>query len=329
MANYTNQTNIPLSVAVWLATDTYQYPPDDGKKYISATGLLKSVRQLVLQDRIPQGHSRTEDITSRVASRFGTAVHDGIEHAWVNNYKAAMEGLGYPQAVIDKVRVNPEDPDEPNIIPVYMEQRFYKEMDNDWVVTGQFDFVGDGRLEDFKTTSTFTWTNGTKDEDYIQQGSIYRWGRSDIITQDTMAIQFFFKDWQAFKAGDPKYPPSMMVEKTYKLKSLPETDAFIKRKLFQVDLHKNTPEPDLPECNDKELWRGKTVWKYYKNKDKVGGRATKNYDTPQEANLRFVQDGSIGIVVEKKSEPTACKYCPAFGICSQGQKYINSGELKL
>ncbi len=329
MSQYTNETGVPLSVAVWLATDTYQYPPDDGKKYISATGLLKSVRQSILTKRIPAGGGRREDVMSKVASRFGTAVHDSIEMSWVNNYQQAMLNLGYPQKVVDKVRVNP-DPSEEGIIPVYMEQRFHKEV-GDWIVSGQFDFVGDGRLEDFKSTGTFTWTNGTKDQDYIDQGSIYRWGRSDIITQDVMAIQFFFKDWQAFKAKDPKYPSQMLMEKTYTLRSVEETDSWIKQKLFQIDLHENTPEPQLPECNDKELWRGKATWKYYKDPGKAasGGRATKNFDTPQEANLRFVQDGSVGIVVEKKPEPTACKYCPAIGICSQAQNYIKTGELKL
>lgn len=328
MAKYTNNTGIPLSVGVWLATDTYQYPPDDGKKYISATGLLKSVRQNVLSKRIPKGGERQEDIVSKVASRFGTAIHDSIEMSWVNNYKNAMTSLGYPQAVVDRVRVNPTDPDEEGIIPVYMEQRFHKEV-GDWIVSGQFDFVGDGRLEDFKSTGTFTWTKGNKDQDYIDQGSIYRWGRPDIITQDVLAIQFFFKDWQAFKAKDPKYPPSMLVEKTYKLRDIADTDAWIKQKLFQIDMYENAPEPDIPYCTDKELWRDPPVWKYYKDPTKTEGRATKNFDNPQEANLRFVQDGSVGIVIQRNSEPKACKYCPAVNICSQAKHFIDTGELKL
>lgn len=327
MAKYTNNTGIPLSVGVWLATDTYQYPPDDGKKYISATGLMKSVRQLILSKRIPKGAERKDDLANMVASRFGTAIHDSIEMSWVHNHKNAMESMGYPTQVIDRVRVNPTDPDEPGIIPVYMEQRFHKQV-GDWIVSGQFDFVGDGRLEDFKSTSTFTWTNGTKDQDYIDQGSIYRWGRPDIITQDILAIQFFFKDWQAFKAKDPKYPPAMLVEKTYTLRDISDTQSWIQQKLFQLDIHENTLEANLPECTDKELWRGEAKWKYYKDPNKRS-RATKNFDTPQEANLRFVQDGSVGIVVEQKPEPRACKYCAAIGICSQAQSYIKTGELKL
>lgn len=75
---YTNSSGIPLSVGVWLATDTYQYPPDDGKKYISATTLLKSTRQIILSNRIPKGAEATVDIASKVASRYGTAIHDSM-----------------------------------------------------------------------------------------------------------------------------------------------------------------------------------------------------------------------------------------------------------
>jgi hypothetical protein len=328
MPKYTNKVGLPLSVSVWLATDNYQHPPDDGKKYISATGLLKSVRQIILSNRVPQGTATAEDIINRLPSRLGTSIHDSIERSWLENYKQSMLDLGYQQSVIDKIRVNPENPDEPGIIPVYMEQRFYKEL-NGWIISGQYDFVGDGRLEDFKSTGTYTWVNGTKDQDYIDQGSIYRWGTPDIITQDVMAIQFLFKDWMPFKASDPKYPSQAIMEKQYPLKTVEETEQWISKKLFQLDLHADTPEASLPLCTDKELWRSEPTYKYYKDPTKTTGRSTKNFDSLAEANLRFVQDGSKGVVVEKKSEPRACKYCPAVSICSQAQQFIKNGELEL
>lgn len=331
MSKYTNNTNLPLSIAVWLATDNYQYPPNDGKKYISATGLMKSLRQIILGQRLPKGENeKINDISSQIASRFGTALHDSIEKAWEENQINAMKSLGYPDKVVNRVRVNPTDLSEPNIIPVYMEQRFHKEI-NGWNVSGQFDFVGDGKLEDFKSTGTFTWVNNTKDEDYIQQGSIYRWGRPDIITKDIMSIQFIFKDWMKFKVSDPKYPPAMIVQKEYRLKSIEETDRFIKNKLKFIDDNVDTLESELPQCTPKELWQGKPTYKYYKDKVKAatkGSRSTKNFDTPQEANLRFVQDGSVGIVIPTVPEPVACRFCPVLHICSQGQGYIKSGALK-
>lgn len=328
MSKYKNEKGLDLSIAVWLATDTYQHPPEDGKKHISATGLLKSTRQHILSKRMPKGEgSIAEEISKKTKSKLGTAVHDSVEWSWINNYKQAMTDLGKPKRLIDKIRINPEDPNEPNIVPIYMEQRFNIEV-NGWVVSGQFDFVGDGKLEDYKTTGTYTWVNNTKSEDYIAQGSIYRWGRQDIITKDVMAIQYIFTDWQAFKATDPKYPQNDIMSKDYPLKSVAETDRFIKSKLAELDKYEDVPEPQLPLCNKKELWQGNPQYKYYKNPDKRL-KATKNFDSPQEANLRFVQDGSIGIIIPTVPEPVACKYCPALEICSQGQGYIKSGALKI
>ena len=330
MKQYTNDRNIPLSVAVYLATDNYQDPPDDGKKYISATTLLKSTRQIILAGRVDgTQYAKPVDISHMSAARGGTALHDAIENAWVNNYQTAMKSLGYPEKVIEKVILNPDPKDvKPGQIPVYMEQRFYKEL-GDWNVTGQFDFCGDGRLEDFKQTGTFTYQYGVKDEDYMMQGSIYKWGLPEIITKDTMAIQFFFKDWSPRSVKQNNYPPADMVEKEFPLKDTQWTENWIRNKLSQIDMYQDMPESALPECNDKELWRGNTVWKYYKDPSKVGGRSTKNFDTPQEANLRAVQDGSVGIVIENRSPPRACNYCAGAGMCSQRQKYIQSGELKV
>lgn len=45
---YTNTTNIPLPLAVFLATDDYDYQPDT----ISVTTLLKPIKQIILGRRL-------------------------------------------------------------------------------------------------------------------------------------------------------------------------------------------------------------------------------------------------------------------------------------
>jgi len=40
-------------------------------------------------------------------------------------------------------------------------------------------------------------------------------------------------------------------------------------------------------------------------------------------------DGGVGIVVEKPGQVLACKYCPAFPICSQKDELIADGSLQL
>lgn len=322
-ASYTNRANMPLSLAVWLTNDNYDH--DDRSNHISATSLLKPIRQLVLAMRVPQ-EDNVPDISAMIPSRMGSAIHDGIERSWVDKYKEGLAALGLPPKVIDRVLVNPTSEElTEDCIPVYLEQRSEKEVDG-FIISGKFDFIGEGRVEDFKTTSVYTYINKSNDDKYIMQGSIYRWLNPDIITRDEMAIQFIFTDWQGHRAKvEPKYPDSRHQEYVLPLKSLAETEFYIRTKIAEIKQYINAPEEVIPECTDDDLWRKQTVWKYYKKPG--ASRSTKNYDNPHEANARAAMEG--GVVVEVPGEIVACKYCDAFTVCTQKDRYLQTGELKL
>lgn len=321
MQTYVNSSAVPLSVAVYLATDHYDYIPDT----ISATSLIKPLRQRVLAARVPTEMAQT-DVVSLVKSRIGTSIHDGVEKAWNFHYREAMTRLGYPQSVIDRIVVNPEGPLAPDAIPVYMEKRSFRSIMG-YTISGKFDFVAEGRVEDFKSTSTFTWTNQTKNEDYQLQGSIYRWLNPAIITRDVMAIQFFFTDWVAYRAKSEKsYPQRQTEQLIIPLLSLEETEDYIVGKLRQFEHHKSAHEQDLPLCTDKELWRKDPTYKYYKS-GTVTARSTKNFDTAREAHEFKEKNGGVGLIVEKPGGVKACLYCPAFPICTQKDALIADGSL--
>ena len=321
---YANVGEVPLSIAVFLASDFY----DHDSNTISATALIKPIRQIILSDRVPEGEGIV-DLVQMTASRMGSAIHDAIERAWKDNYQVALAALGYPKKIIERVRINPEPAElTPDIIPIYLEQRAKKQVGK-FLVSGKFDFIGDGRVEDFKTTSAYTAMRGTNDEKYIWQGSIYRWLNPQKITKDSMAIQFLFTDWSKAKAtADPKYPQKRIQQKILPLKSLAETDLFVKNKLAQVEKLWDAPEDSLPMCSDEDLWRSDPVFKYYKNPEKTA-RSTKNFDSLQEAMIRKAEDGGNGLVKEVPGQVTACKYCPAFSVCSQKDALIASGDLIL
>lgn len=326
MQRYTNSAGVPLSLAVYLATDSYDYAQDPNT--ISATSLLKPLKQLILSARVPQELSLTE-VAALVQSRMGQSIHDGIERSWLNGYREAMAALGYPQRIIDRVLVNPE-PHQlfDGCFPVYLEKRSSRQIAGR-TVTGKFDFLAEGRLEDFKSTGVYTWMNNTKDEHYRQQGSIYRWLNPEIVTQDHMTIQFLFTDWSASQArSDPKYPQARTLQKHYQLMSLAETEHFIVSKLRLLDLYWDAPESAIPPCSDEELWRSEPVWKYYRKADATG-KSTKNFDNKQEAYLRKAQDGNTGKVVEFPGKAKACRYCSAFPVCQQAQALQAAGDLDL
>lgn len=327
---FTNNTGISLPVAVWLAHDDYDHRNEE--RYISATSLLKPTRQLILAGRANKAGTSIPDIAGEVSAAMGQSFHSGIERAWhPEHYKTNLRKLGYPARVIDLVRINPtaeELAENPDILPVYIEQRAVRELDG-YLIGGKYDMVIEGRLQDFKSTSTFTYKNQTNVHKYCQQGSIYRWLNPEKITDDYIYIQYIFTDWSAnFAKSDPKYPRSRVLEFPVRLMSIGETEQFIRSKLRDLSRLQDTPEKELPLCSADELWRSDPVFKYYKDPTKTG-RSTKNFDSLHEANLHLANQGGVGIVRSVPGEVKACRYCPAFALCSQKDDLIASGDLKI
>lgn len=320
----TNLSNLPMSLAVWLARDEYDHNKADNT--LSATSLLKPTKSILLGSLC---ESETDiDVVDLVASRMGTAIHTAIEQSWLSgDIQETLTLLGYPNWLTKAVKVNPDPATvTEDDLPIYMEIRKDKEIDG-YTITGKFDFICNGQLEDFKSTSTYTWINQTNKDKYIQQGSIYRWLNPDLVTNDVMRINYIFTDWSAAKAKQSKdYPATKVLSQEYPLMSLFDTELFIKAKLAELTRYAGLPQEDMPECTSEELWERPSQFKYYKNPSNKT-RSTKNFETYWEAHQRFMEDGSIGEVVEVKGEVVFCKYCPAVNNCKQAQKYIEEGRL--
>jgi hypothetical protein len=322
---FANVSEVPLALAVFLATDSYDH--DHDPLTISATTLLKPLRQIILPSRIPPGDGLV-NLADMMSSRMGSAIHDGIEKAWTANHRPAMQALGYPEHVIDRVKVNPTAEElTDDCLPVYLEQRLTRSLGR-WKVTGKFDFVGEGRVQDFKTTSVWTYKNQVNNSKYAQQGSIYRWLDPKLIHQDDMDIHYMFTDWKGgMVKTDPGYPPRRFHKQSFNLMSLGETEAFIRQKIAAIETNWDLPEEDIPQCDDEELWRSEPQFKYYKGGDTSAKRSTKNFDTRQEAVIFMSAAGGVGAIKEVPGQVMACKYCPAFAICSQKDQLIASGDL--
>lgn len=317
MPQITNVTGIDLPLAVWLASDDYDFRQDGHS--ISVTSLLKPVRQILLREQLTRQVAETPDVADFIASRLGHSIHDGIERAWKHHHEAALLKLGIPPKVVSKVKINP-DTVEDGDIPVWLEQRGTRSI-RGYNISGKFDMVLEGCLRDFKSTSVYSYIKGNKDEDYKLQGSLYRWIHHDKVTADHMFIQFIFTDWQKSMAkSNPDYPQQRVLNHRIELLSLKETENWVNRKLDELEKYADRSEKELPHCTDAELWRGETVYKYFSNPAKIDGRATKNFSDLNEAN-RFAAEKGKGIIITVPGQVKACGYCPVFPICTQKDQY--------
>jgi hypothetical protein len=321
-----NVTNIPLPLAVWLAGDGYDFKRGT-RKAISATSLLKGVRKILLEERLREEDKLEVDISQLIASRLGHTIHDGIEKAWTQDYANAMKALGYPETMIERIRINPEPYElraRNDIIPVYLEQRTEKDFMG-YAITGKFDMVLDGVLHDFKSTSTFAAVHGSKDEDYRLQGSIYRWLNQDKVTADHMVINFIFTDWSKAEARRrPDYPQQRVMPHPLPLYSIPEIENWMRNKIRALEAAADLPEDQIPHCTEEELWRSDPVFKYFSDPAKAldpNARSTKNSPTMLEAQQYMASKGGKGVIVEVPGKVKACNYCSAFPICGQKDLY--------
>lgn len=325
---YTNNSGISLSLAVWLANDEYE--AYEATNTISVTTIIKSIKQIILGMRVSPVTDPV-DVQSMLASKIGVAIHNNIELAWGGEYRFLLKELGYPEQVIKRIRINPTKENlinEPDIVPIYIEQRADKIIAG-VNISGKFDFVIEGEVEDFKTTSTYTWVHKTGDKKNALQGSIYRWLNQDKITSDFVSIQYIFKDWKAgMVVQDPKYPKRAVMTDKLPLLSIADTEAYLIKKINEVKSLLEKPESAMNDCTPEDLWQKPAVFKYYKDPTKTT-RSTKNFDSQHLASLRLLKDGRVGIVKEIAGKVIACKYCNASSVCKQKDKYILNGTLTM
>lgn len=317
----TNKTDVPLALAVGVLADSYDYINDP--KYLSTTTLLKPVKQVILARRM---ENQVEDLADKVNTFIGSAVHSALEHGWENKESrdASLKKLGYKQEVIDSIVINPETPDD-SVIAVYVEPpRRFKEV-NGITIGGRPDLILDGRLHDYKTTSTFKWTKGDF-EDYILQLSIYRWLYEDLVDHENASICFVFKDWKSTQAeNNPNYPDSPLKELEISLMSLEETKQYIESRTSTYNKYIEAPEAELPRCTSEELWVDPPKYKYYSNPAKTDGRSSKNFTNQSDAQEYVAQKGK-GIIITEYGKPKRCAYCPAYDICQQRREYFPEEE---
>lgn len=305
---FTNNFKLHPSVAVWCVNSDYDLIPSDN--VISATSLFKPTRQIILSKRIP---SVTMDVMDTFKANRGSAIHSAIEHSWLHNYKTNLTKLGYPQEFIDRVKINPTEPNKDNV-NVYIETRFSKKVLN-WTVSGKVDMVFNGSLIDFKTTSTYTFINKTKVKDYILQGSIYRFLAPEVITSDTITINYIFTDYLSYNKGNPNYPECEIVTESYRLLPYEDTEKYIIAKLAQIDACKDLDDEFLPLCTDEELWKEKDTWKYFPKEDSV--KCSKRFDSEFEAKQYLASKNGKGYLKLVRGKPRRCTYCPCAPICNQ------------
>lgn len=306
----TNYANLPAPLAVWCLHNDYD--ADSRENLISTTSLLKPTRQILL-GRKYKDNTKEIEVGNLIASSMGSSIHNGIEQSWLNKESTinSLNSLGYmnSEAIYDEV---------------IFERRSELEI-NGYIISGKFDLVFSGRVCDIKTTSTWTYIYGSKDDDYVKQMSIYRLLNPELIKSDKAYIFYIFTDWSSTKAKqDSSYPQSQVISKEYTLMSVEDTRKFVEDKLSEVNKHEVSDT--LPLCSNDDLWIEPTIYKFYKDSTKLS-RATKNFEDKDEA-YDMLKSNPKGTVIEYAGSAKRCNYCNYSHVCSQYDDLKLKGLIK-
>lgn len=307
---YSNKRQVPLTMAVWLARDTY----DKNPTYISGSQLAMSDRQIVLSYRTDP----VEDLADLFWARMGNAINEGIDQAWLaEDLMGRIRAAGFSPAA--DYEVNPVTPTDGKI-QVYIQKRYNEAHPrfSGQILSGAPDIILGGRLIDYKSVTTFGFEKKVSD-DYMWQLTTYRYLARDLIWDDTATIQFIIKDWSRTRAEkDPEYPQSPFPTMLVRIGTPEECLERIVTRLARLKELMSADQSEIPLCTDDELWLDPPKYAYYKNPLALpSARSTKNFDTMGEAQVYMVQVGNVGRIDTRKGEPKACDYCKAATICNQ------------
>lgn len=326
-------------VNLWLNNDNYlkSYKMFDklnipSDKLISATTLLNPPKVLALQKKF--GSNKNESIYNYFPTTLGTAVHTSFEKLLkkkeINKLINNLNILHDYRNIVVNPRVK-KDLDLNTEIPVYLEKRHYRKLNN-YYITGQIDLLVDGVYWDIKTSTAFSYKYGVNTERYKLQGSIYRWIFQKLKIFDNninyMNIIYIIKDWQKSKVDQPNYPQQPIFFHKVYLYSLEETQQIIEDKLnvFKKNisqLNVDDKQEYISQCSDEELWI-KNTYKVYKDQNAYheNKRCKKAFDNLEEAQqYNYEINGYLALI---KSPPRACEYCSVSSFCQQYNSLRNN-----
>ena len=262
---------------------------------ISVTELIDSPRIHTLKER-HKDHIE-EDISGRVMSLLGTAVHTVLEQGAPANCT--------------------------------VEERLFTMIDG-VKVSGQIDLQspsGDGILiSDYKTTSVFAVrANPEGKAEWQQQLNIYRRLAEDngkIV--NGLEVVVVIRDWSATAADRSRdYPRAPILRIPIEMWEHDYLDRYIKER---IDDHRSNPER---ECSPEERWERGTKWAVYKHNKNgtIPNRAHRVFDTEVEAQeLMFQLDGHASIKFRQGQSIRCEYYCPASNFCSQWKEIQENND---
>jgi hypothetical protein len=284
----TNKFNIPETFVNIMRRPTY----NKGKANLSVTQLINSPKIVALTNKFD--NELESDVSERVWSIFGSAIHQVLEHGKDKNH--------------------------------LIEERLQTELDG-YVISGAIDLqiIHDYvsvSIRDYKTTSV--WAVMNEKREWEEQLNIYAWLVEVVkkLTVKDIGIVAIIRDWNRRDAATREgYPEAPIKELPIKLWSFEEREAFVKARIHEhaVCEFAMDTEDKLPDCTPSEMWEKPTVYALTK---KGNVRAKSLHETPELAQAALEAAGKDYEVIVRPGERTRCaNFCQVSAYCQQWRDF--------
>ncbi len=287
----TNKYGLPQPVVTALTRSEYSR----GESNRSITQIIDAPRVRILKQ---EHHDElTEDVSEKLWAVLGTGVHKMFENTADDSY--------------------------------ITEERLFVEVDG-WVISGAIDLQkieNDGAIiSDYKTTSVWSVIFGKVEWEFQLNCYAALVRKSKGIKVKSLKVIAMMRDWKASEAEFKQdYPKAPILEIDIPMWSDEEQDAYLdgRVKLHQSAEFERLTGSELPECSDKERWVKEPTWAVIKKGNK---KATKVFDTPEDAHAFASEKGKEFEVIFRAGESTRCagNWCRVNAWCSQYQKSIEN-----
>lgn len=274
MTTITNKHGLPQSIVDAVSNDPYVGGGDVSvTKLIDAPQIMQLTRQH--KDQI------TVDVSDRVWSLFGQAIHSLLERAGLRR-----EGM-------------------------VVEERLYATMLG-WEVSGQYDSMDlEAKLiSDYKVTTVY---KARGSDSWTRQLNVLRWlAVKNGHTVDRLEVIAIFRDWrksEAMRSSD--YPQSPILSLRIPVWDIQDTEDYV---ADRVSLHQAAANGVHIPCSDEERWMSPSKFALMKDGGKRAVRVADHAEDLGEAGEGYS-------IVERRGEPKRCPmYCDVSAWCTQWAK---------
>jgi hypothetical protein len=336
----TNLAKLPLPLVIACEDRGFISQGSD----LSGSAAFQPARQVAMQKR--HRGELTEDVTERIWSLFGQAVHEILRRAAISGdpkVRALVNAIEALTTLAGVLPVEPERlyelladlrlelaqvPQDPSPIRVFAEERWERTILG-WRVACRVDHLALddelGALTDYKTAAVYPVKqyieDGVPKEEWVAQVNIQHYLAPDHIRDEItrlgrLRIVALIRDWRLSEKRKEglSYPPWQVHTIELPMWGVEKTRAYLEERvaIHQAAQLSYAHNGTLPECTLEERWEKPTKWAVVKTT-----KSLKNHLTREAAEQHATR---LGYRVEiRPGEVTRCElYCSVRSICTQG-----------